>query len=275
MPCQARVSGAAGQRVSGSGPWLARGKIGHMPRDPQILACSGLLYPPADYPVEWTGTQMWQAMQLSESRAPKFCLIATATGDAKEYVEPALEVAKARGGAVVSHLPLFPQPNVPDVRAHLLSQDVIFVSGGSVVNLLAVWRAHRLDEILRECWEAGVVLAGQSAGSVCWHLGGVTDSFSDALDPITNALGWLPFSNGVHDDLADQPRRTRYRSLVASGELPAGYATEDGVALHYVGTSLHEALASWTGRRAWRVASDGAGGYTERPIEPRQWNPPR
>jgi peptidase E len=68
---------------------------------------------------------------------------------------------------------------------------------------LAVWRAHRLDEILRECWEAGVVLAGESAGSMCWHLGGLTDSFRDALDPVTNGLGFLPGSNGVHDDLPD------------------------------------------------------------------------
>jgi peptidase E len=249
--------------------------MGDMPREPQILACSGLLHPPTDYPAAWYGTQMWQAMQLSGAPSPKFCLIATATGDAKEHIEPTLEAAKARGAAVASHLTLFPQPNVPDVRAHLLAQDVIFVSGGSVVNLLAVWRAHRLDEIIRECWEAGVVLAGQSAGSVCWHLGGVTDSFSDALDPITNGLGFLPYSNGVHDDLADQPRRTRYRELVASGVLPAGYATEDGVALHYVGTSLHEALGSWSGRRAWRVGPDGAGGYAEKPIDPRQWNPPR
>lgn len=246
-----------------------------MPRDPQILACSGLIYPPADYPDEWIGTQMWQAMRLSGARAPRFCLVPTATGDAKEYIEPTLEIAKARGAAVPSVLTLFPQPSVPDIRAHLLAQDVIFVSGGSVVNLLAIWRAHRLGEIMRECWEAGVVLAGQSAGSICWHLGGVTDSFSDALDPVGDALGFLPFSNGVHDDLADQPRRTRYRELVAAGTLPAGYATEDGVALHFVGQSLHEALGSWPGHRAWQVGPDGAGGYTEHPVEPRQWNPPR
>jgi peptidase E len=246
-----------------------------MPREPQILACSGLLYPPADYPDAWNGTQMWQAMQLSGALSPKLCLIATATGDAKEYIDAVLPIAKARGAATVSHLTLFPQPNVPNIRAHLLAQDVIFVSGGSVVNLLAVWRAHRLDEIMRECWEAGVVLAGESAGSVCWHLGGVTDSFSDALDPITNGLGFLPFSNGVHDDLADQPRRARYRSLIASGELPSGYATEDGIALHYMGTSLLDALCSWPGRRAWYVAPDGSSGYTERAIEPRQWTPPR
>lgn len=245
-----------------------------MPREPQILACSGILYPPADYPAAWKGAQAWQAMQLSGARSPKFCLIATATGDAKEYIDAVLPIVRERGAGEASHLTLFPQPNVPDVRAHLLAQDVIFVSGGSVVNLLAVWRAHRLDEIMRECWEAGVVLAGQSAGSVCWHLGGVTDSFSDALDPVTNGLGFLPFSNGVHDDLGDQPRRTRYRSLVAGGSLPAGYATEDGVALHYVGTEFREAIGCCDGRRAWHVAPDGDGGYTEEAITPRQWTPP-
>ena len=114
------------------------------------------------------------------------------------------------------------QPNVPDVRAHLLAQDVIFVPGGSVVNLLAVWRAYRLDEFLRECWEAGVVLAGQSAGSLCWHLGGVTDSFGDSLDAVSDGLGFLPFSNGVHDDLGDQPRRQRFRESIAAGSLPPG-----------------------------------------------------
>jgi peptidase E len=244
-----------------------------MPRESQILACSGVLYPPADYPKIWHGSQIWQAMQLSGAREPKVCLIATAAGDPQSHITGWTDLAKSVG-AVTSHLALFTQPNVPDVRAHLLAQDVIFVGGGSVVNLLAVWRAHRLDEIMRECWEAGVVLAGQSAGSVCWHLGGVTDSFSDALDPITNGLGFLPFSNGVHDDLGDQPRRTRYRELVASGDLPAGYATEDGVGLHYVGTEFQGAFSVLGGQRAWHVAPDGQGGYTERAIEPREWNPP-
>jgi peptidase E len=184
-----------------------------------------------------------------------------------------LGVAAARG-ATASHLALFPQPNVPRISEYLLAQDVIWVTGGSVVNLLAVWRAHRLDEILRECWEAGVVLAGESAGSMCWHLGGLTDSFRDALDPVTNGLGFLPGSNGVHDDLPDQPRRQRYRESVAAGELPPGCATEDGVALHYVGTSLSEVVSVRPGGRAWQVAPDGGGGYTEAPLAARQWNPP-
>lgn len=237
------------------------------------MACSGVVYPPADFPPELVGVQVWQAMQLAGVRRPRVCLIATALGDSREYIDRWYRRAGSFGDAVLSHLELFPQPNVTDVRAHLLAQDVVFASGGSVVNLLAVWRAHRLDAILRECWEAGVVLAGQSAGSICWHQGGVTDSFSDDLDPVDNGLGFLPLSNGVHDDLADQPRRRRFRELVAAGELQAGYATEDGVALHYVGDRLHEALGVLPDRNAWWVEPDGAGSHRQTPIPARRWLP--
>jgi peptidase E len=244
-----------------------------MIRERQILACSGVLYPPEDFPPERVGVQIWQAIRLADVRRPRMCLIATATGDSREYIDHWYVRAGFFGDVGLSHLELFVRPNVDDVRAHLLAQDVIFVSGGSVVNLLAVWRAHRLDAILRECWEAGVVLAGQSAGSLCWHQGGVTDSFGDDLDAIDNGLGFLPFSNGVHDDLGDQPRRRRFREIVGRGDLPSGYATEDGVALHYVGTRLHEVLGVLPDRQAWFVESDGAGQHHERALPARYWLP--
>ncbi|HEY0693705.1 MAG TPA: Type 1 glutamine amidotransferase-like domain-containing protein, partial [Kribbella sp.] len=168
-----------------------------------------------------------------------------------------------------SVLTLFTKPNVTDVRKHLLAQDVVWVGGGSVVNLMAVWRAHGLPEILHECWQSGVVMAGQSAGSLCWHVGGPTDSFGDNLDAFSNGLGWLPWSNGVHDELADQPRRTTYRRLIAEGALPGGYATEDGVGLHYVDGEFHEAVTVVPGRRAWRIDRDAAG-FRETAIVPRE-----
>ena len=121
-----------------------------------------------------------------------------------------------------------------DVRAHLLAQDMLWVGGGSVANLLAVWRVHGLDAILREAWERGVVLAGVSAGSICWHVGGTTDSFGAELRPVTNGLGFLPYSNGVHYD-SEARRRPLFQQLIADGTLPEGYATDDGTALHYIG----------------------------------------
>ncbi len=136
--------------------------------------------------------------------------------------------------------------------------------------LMAVWRAHRLPRILRRCWRAGVVLAGASAGRLCWHVGGPADSYRDSLDPFTGGLGLVPYSNGVHDDFPGQPRRTVCRALIAQRVLPGGYATEDGIGPHYLGTALHEAVSIRPGKRAWRVdPAPGDDGYTEEPIEPR------
>jgi hypothetical protein len=148
-------------------------------------------------------------------------------------------------------------------------QDLVLVEGGSVVNLMALWRAHGLPGILRRCWAAGVVLAGVSAGSLCWHVGGPTDSFSDRLDPFTGGLGLLPYSNGVHDDFPGQRRREVYRAMVAQGVLPGGQATEGGTGLHYEGTTLHEAVSIRPGKRAWPVGPGPGGSYTDEPIEPR------
>ena len=91
---------------------------------------------------------------------PRVCIIATAVGDDPTRLA-AVHNAFSKLGFISSHLTLFPMPNVPDVRAHLLAQDVIWVGGGSTANLLALWRLHGLDAILRECWEAGVVLQGR------------------------------------------------------------------------------------------------------------------
>jgi peptidase E len=234
----------------------------------RIFAFSGVLHPrPGDPP---TMRLVDFALSLAAGGPVKrLCYLPTATGDRQEGIDHFAKVFAGRADVSFSALRLFTQPSVPDVRAHLLAQDMILVEGGSVVNLAAVWRAHGLPGILRDCWEAGVVLTGASAGSLCWHEGGPTDSFRDALDPFTGGLGFLPYSNGVHDDLAGQPRRAAYRDLVARGALPAGYATEDGTGLLYAGTDLAEAVTILPGKHAWHVAPDGAGGYTEQRITPR------
>ncbi len=211
------------------------------------------------------------ALTIARARhRPRLCYLPTAVGDSQAAIEAKQAAFRQRRPDVeFSILRLFTQPSVPDVRAHLLAQEILLVEGGSVVNLMAVWRAHGLPTILRECWEAGVVLAGASAGSMCWHVGGPTDSYRDGLDPFVDGLALLPFSNGVHDDFTDQPRRAAYRTMVASGVLPAGYASEDGVGLHYIGTDLHRAVTVRGGARAWQVEqADNAAGYQDRAIIP-------
>jgi peptidase E len=201
-------------------------------------------------------------------RRPRITYLGTATGDDPARVA-GFYAAFAGRDVAVSHLSLFPMPTVADVRAHLLGQDVVWVGGGSVANLLAVWRVHGLDEVFREAWQAGVVLAGVSAGSLCWHVGGTTDSFGPQLRPVTDGLGLLPFSNGVHYDSEPQ-RRPLYHRLVAQGVLPPGHATDDGVGLVYRGTALAEAVADRPGKAAYRVDRGPDGTALETRIAPRR-----
>ena len=237
---------------------------------PTILATSMGFAPRGRGPYDWTPGPVFDlAFQLTGAPAgPRLCYLGTATGD--DPVRVAGVYGAFAGGPVqVSHLSLFPMPTVADVRAHLLAQDVIRVGGGSVANLLAVWRVHGLDEVLAECWRAGVVLGGVSAGSLCWHIGGTTDSYGPDLRPVTNGLALIPTSNGVHYDSEEQ-RRPLYHQLVAEGVLPGGHATDDGVGLVYRGTDLVEAVADRPGKSAYRVERGPDGTALETVVEPRR-----
>ncbi|NES15318.1 MULTISPECIES: peptidase E [Micromonospora] len=199
--------------------------------------------------------------------APRICYLNQAVGDQPTSLT-LFHGAFAGTPFRASHLALFPMPNVDDIRAHLLAQDVIWVGGGSVANLCAVWRVHGLPDILHECWQAGVVLGGVSAGSICWHLGGATDSYGPELRPFTDGLGWLPYGNGVHYDSEEQRRPLMHR-LVAEGTLPTSHCTDDGVGLVYRGTELVEAVADREGVAAYEVTRAPDGTARETRIEPR------
>jgi peptidase E len=235
----------------------------------RILATSGGFLPSEYGPFQWQrGPLVEHALHLAgDPDRPRFCYLGTATGDSVTGTS-AFYNAFRGSDARVSHLALFPMPNVPDVRAHLLAQDVLWVGGGSVANLLALWRLHGLDEILRECWAQGVVLGGVSAGSICWHVGGTTDSFGVDLSAVTDGLALLPYGNGVHYD-SEERRRPLLHRLVADGTLPTSYATDDGVGLVYEGTELVEAVADRPGVAAYRVERGPDGSAVESRIEPR------
>lgn len=213
------------------------------------------------------GPLVARALQLSGAKRPKFCFVGTATGDAIDFI--AQVYAAFTGWSVdVSHLAVFPMPNVADPGTHILAQDVVYVGGGSVANLLALWRLHGLDAAMREAWEAGVVLTGSSAGSICWHVGGPTDSFGPDLRPAPDGLGLVPYGIGVHYDSEEQ-RRPLLHELVATRALPTSYATDDGVAVHYSGTEFVEAVADRPDAFAYLIERAPDGTATERRLSPR------
>ncbi|MGA3353059.1 MAG: peptidase E [Acidimicrobiales bacterium] len=239
-----------------------------MPADkPTILATSGGFKPGTRTAVAFAPL-IFHAVELAgvNARRPRLCHVGTATGDERSWNAMLSEAAHAAGIDLV-HLNLFPMPSVEDISGLLLDQDVVWVGGGSVANLLALWRLHGLDTIFAEVWREGVVLSGVSAGSLCWHVGGTTDSFGPDLRPVFDGLGLLPYSNGVHYD-SELQRRPVLQRLIAAGELPDGYASDDGVGLVYVGTELVEAVTEVKGKGAYSVRRvDGAA--VEERIEPR------
>jgi peptidase E len=205
-------------------------------------------------------------LSLAGRERPRVCFVATASGDEPAYVTGFYRAFAARD-CRPSDLGLF-ERRIADLRAHVLAQDVVYVGGGSTANLLAVWRVHGLDRVLREAWDAGVVLCGISAGMNCWFQSSVTDSFDvGALAPLHDGLGLLPGSACPHYD-GEAQRRPTYRALVAGGELADGWAADDGAALVFSGTELEEVVASRPGAAAYRVARTGDG-VDERRIEAR------
>ncbi len=228
---------------------------------PTILATSGGLRRGTRTEVE-LGPLIRYAIELGgvEGRTPRLCHVGTALGDQRAF-HAQLDEAGRVAGVAVSHLNLFPMPNVDDIRGYLFDHDAVWVGGGSVANLLALWRLHGVDRAMEAAWRAGVVLAGVSAGSICWHVGGTTDSFGPDLRPVTDGLGLVPHSNGVHYD-SEAQRRPLYHRLVGDGVLPDGYATDNGVGLVYREADLVEAVTEVAGKAAYSVRR-------ARPEEPR------
>jgi peptidase E len=156
-------------------------------------------------------------------------------------------------GVSASHLHFNPWPPA-DLRERVLSQDVVLVAGGSTANMLAVWRVHGFDAILREAWESGVVLAGWSAGAICWFEAGVTDSYGPQLAGL-DCLGFLPGSACPHYD-GEELRRPRYAELLRDG-FPAGIGIDDDVGVRFDGTELAEVVSGRAGATAYRVEPGG------------------
>jgi peptidase E len=231
--------------------------------DRWIVASSGGFVGTGLWGVMRPGRIFTRALELSGSDRPRVLFILTASGDDPQYLA-AMYSALADTDCDVDHLALFPQPNRP-VDEAIDKADVVWVGGGSVANLLALWRLHGVDTALRRAWESGTVLGGVSAGSICWHVGGPTDSFGKELAPITDALGFLPYGNGVHYDSEEQ-RRPLLHELVSSGTLPESYATDDRVAIVYRGTEPVEVITDVpdTDAAAYRVTIGEDGVVEER-----------
>ncbi len=204
-------------------------------------------------------------LALAGEREPRILFLPTASGDPRTQMSAFRSTFAARS-CQPRQLSLFRlEHEHHDLRAFVLAQDIVYVGGGSMRNLLAIWREHGLDLILREAWEAGVVLAGLSAGGMCWFEHGVTCSTGRPAP--TAGLGFLPGSLSVHYD--GQPaRRPIFLDAVASGAIRPGYGADDGVGLLFEDTELVQIVTSRPGTHAHRVDLGADGTAIETAIEP-------
>ena len=192
-------------------------------------------------------------LDLAAAARPKVAFLGTAVGDADLFIRTFYERFPA-SRCEPYHVRLFGVPEQPNER--LAEADVVYVSGGNTANMLAVWRAQGVDATLLDLWRRGVVFTGASAGAICWFESGVTDSFREELDPITDCLGLLAGSMCPHYD-GEERRRPVYTQLVREGTLPPGLAADDHVGLHFDGTDFVAAVTSRSEASAYRVTADG------------------
>lgn len=179
-------------------------------------------------------------LKQSDKANPRVCFVATASGDSEAYINRFYKAFNAKP-CIPNHLSLF-KGHTPDIESFILEQDIIYVGGGNMRNMLVLWREWDLDQILKTAYEQGIVLCGISAGSMCWFEEGLSDSVPLQLNRLP-CLGFLEGSNCPHFD-GESERQLAYKEKVKSGEMKAGIACDDGVALHFVDGKLEEIVAS-------------------------------
>ena len=189
-------------------------------------------------------------LSLARGSRPRVCFLGTASGDSPIYAARFLR-AFGRLRCRPSVLSLLSPPR-RSLASILGDQDVVYVGGGNTRAMLVLWREWGLDRILRKAWRDGTVMAGLSAGSICWFEEGLSDSVqSGRLLPLP-CLGILPGSNCPHYD-GEPERRPAYRRLVGSGAMKPGWAADDGTGLLFVGRKFVRAVSSAPAARAWRL----------------------
>jgi dipeptidase E len=191
-------------------------------------------------------------LQQCKKENPKICFIGTASGDAESYIERFYNFFRLEN-CEPTHLSLF-KPHTRDIKKFIMNQDIIYVGGGNTKNLMVLWREWELDVILRHAYDNGTILAGLSAGALCWFEDGLTDSYGTGYEPIAG-LGILRGSHCAHYDGAED-RGSTYQKAIQDGEIGSGYAADDGVALHFIDEELHRVVSSRPNAQGYRVDKD-------------------
>ncbi|MRX53931.1 peptidase E [Bacillus idriensis] len=201
-------------------------------------------------------------LKQSMKDLPKVCFVPTASGDQNQYIERFYDAFHTQP-CVPDHLALF-DPHFHDLEDFVLSQDILYVGGGSTRNLLVLWKEWGLDSIIRKAYGNGTILAGLSAGAICWFEEGLTDPMNAPLYKL-NGLGFLQGSCCPHYD-GEEKRRPAYKEHILSGKMKAGYGLDDGAAIHFINEKIYKILSSRQDAKAFFVKKSEDSVYEEEKI---------
>ncbi len=189
---------------------------------------------------------------LVKKKLPKICFVPTASGDQDNYIERFYRFFRQQN-CTPTHLSLF-DANFENLEEFIMEQDIIYVGGGSTRNMLVLWKEWGLDNILEKAYHAGIILAGLSAGAICWFEEGVTDPKNGELYPI-NGLGFLEGSVCPHYD-GENKRRPAFHKLISEQKIRNGYAIQDSAALHFMNGTLYKVICSKEQKTAYLVKKE-------------------
>jgi dipeptidase E len=201
-------------------------------------------------------------VHLTGKPNPRICLLSTPSGDWPEYIDKFYSAFFKRR-CEPSHLAFFARDArpgaIPLARCHeqLLTQDAIFVTGGNTRAALAVWREWGIDKLLTQASSEGVLLAGMSAGAMCWFEYALTDSYWEPGYRPLPGLGLLPGACRVH--YSDAPeQRSRLHAALAAGAVPSTLAIDDHAAVLFSETAVARVVSWRVGSTAYRLSlNDG------------------
>lgn len=191
-------------------------------------------------------------LNQSHKEQPSVCFVPTASGDQELYIKRFYQ-SFTELKCIPSHLSLF-EPNFTDLERYILEKDIIYVGGGNTRNMLVLWKEWGVDDILKKAYQNGTVLAGLSAGSICWFEEGLTDPLNGPLYKI-NGLGFLHGSHCPHYD-GEEKRRFSYQRMLTTKEISAGYAVDDGAALHFIDEKVSKTISSRPEAKAYYLINE-------------------
>lgn len=191
-------------------------------------------------------------LRQTQLEKPRVCFLASASGDSDYYIRKFYQ-SFTKLNCVPSHLGLF-DLQTSDLASYVFSHDAIYVGGGNLRSLMGLWREWQLDRIFLQAYEAGILLGGMSAGSLCWFQEGMADSMPGQFASI-KCVGLIEGSHCPHYS-SDTELREAYKGFIGSDKMSSGFAADDGVALHFIDGKLHRVVSSRPEARAYRVWRD-------------------